>query len=176
MKRALLVAALLTAAALFGRMLAVRAADQKPSAADQMFVKQADEIDRAEVKLGKLAQDDAAAPAIKSFGERMVADHSRMNKDLRDLTKQKGIALPEKLDEKHQALLDQLSKLKGTEFDRTYSKDMVSGHEKAIETIEAEAKNGQDADVKAWAEKWLPTLREHLRLAKDAVKDVQAER
>ena len=66
---------------------------------------------------------------------------------------------------KPKELCDQLSKLKGAGFDRAYSRDMVSGHEKAIERFEAEAKNGQDPAVKAWAEKWLPTLREHLKVA-----------
>ena len=52
---------------------------------------------------------------------------------------------------------------------------MVSGHEKVIEQFEIEAKNRRDSDVKAWAEKWLPSLREHLRLAQDAVKDVKGK-
>jgi putative membrane protein len=141
----------------------------------QAFLKHADEIDMAEVKLGKLAQQDASSAAIKHFGERMVTDHSKMNKGLREIAQKKGITLPEKLDQKHQELCDQLSKMKGADFDRAYSKDMVSGHEKAVERFEAEAKNGQDPEVKAWAEKWLPTLREHLKLARDAVKDVRSE-
>jgi putative membrane protein len=49
---------------------------------------------------------------------------------------------------------------------------MVSGHEKAIEQFEIETKNGVDAEVKAWAGKWLPTLREHLKMAQTAIKDV----
>ena len=53
------------------------------------------------------------------------------------------------LDQKHQDLMDELSKLKGSEFDRAYTKDMVSGHEKAIEQFETEVKNGRDSDVKA---------------------------
>ena len=35
------------------------------------------------------------------------------------------------------------------------------------------ANNGRDADVKAWAEKCLPILREHLKLAQAAVEDVK---
>ncbi len=72
-------------------------------------------------------------------------------------------------------MFDELSKLKGSAFDQAYAKDMVSGHQKAIEQFEMEAKNGQDADVKAWAEKSLPTLREHLELAQAAVKDVKGK-
>ena len=159
-----------------GHLKEIRAANQNLSDADQTFLKEADEIDMGEVKLGKLAQNDAAVAVIKKFGERMVTDHSRMNKELREIAQKKGFTLPEKLDQTHKELFDQLCKLKGADFDRAYSKDMVSGHEKAIERFEAEAKNGHDPDVKAWAEKWLPTLREHLKLAREAVKDVKGER
>jgi putative membrane protein len=140
--------------------------------ADQTFIQTADQIDMAEVKIGKVAEENAMSDAVKTFGKRMVSDHSRMNKELREITTKNRIELAEGLDPKHQQLLATLSKLKGAEFDRVYAKDMVSGHEKAIEQFEAEAKNGQDPDVKAWAEKCLPTLREHLALAQDAAKAV----
>ena len=147
----------------------------KAEIANQTFIRAADQIDLAEVKLGKFAEEHAANDAVKKFGERMVRDHSLMNKELHEITSKKGIKLAEGLDQKHQELMDELSKLKGSEFDRAYTKDMVSGHEKVIEQFEIEAKNGRDPDVKAWAEKWLPTLREHLKLAREAVKDVKGK-
>ena len=109
----------------------------------------------------------------KVFGERMLRDHSLMNKELRAITSRKGNAIAQGLDEKHQELVTQLSKLKGSAFDHAYTKDMVTGHEKTIEEFENEAKNSQDADVKAWANKWLPTLRGHLKLAQDTAKGVK---
>ena len=69
--------------------------------------------------------------------------------------------------------MEELSKLKGAAFDQAYTKDMVAGHEAAIKQFEIEIKTGRDADVKAWAEKCLPTLREHLKLAQAAVEDVK---
>ena len=98
-----------------------------------------------------------------------------MNKELRDITSKQGIKLADVLDQKHQELMDDLSTLKGAGFDRAYTKDMVAGHEKAIALFQMEAKNGRDPEVKAWAEKCLPTLREHLKLAKAAVKDVKGK-
>ncbi len=147
----------------------------KAEIANQTFIRAADQIDLAEVKLGKFAVEHAASDAVKKFGARALRDHALMNKELHEITSKKGIKLVEGLDQKHQELMDELSKLKGTEFDRAYTKDMVSGHEKAIEQFEIEAKNGRDPDVKAWAEKWLPTLREHLTLAREAVKDVKGK-
>lgn len=72
----------------------------------------------AEVKLGKMAQERAASDAVKKFGERMVHDHSRMNTELREIASRQQIALSDRLDPKHQRLVEQLSKLKGAAFDR----------------------------------------------------------
>ena len=139
---------------------------------DKAFLRAADQINLVDMKLGKAAQHHAASDAVKKYGERAVRDHASMNKELREITSKKGIKLANGLDQKHQDLIDEVSKLKGAEFDRAYTKDMVAGHEKAIDLFENEAKNGRDADVRAWADKCLPTLREHLKLAQAAVKDV----
>ena len=141
--------------------------------ANEAFIRAADQINLAEMKLGKVAGDHAASEVVKKFGERTVLDHSLMNKELRKITTKQGIASREKLDAKHQELLEELSKLKGAAFDQAYTKDMVAGHEAAIKLFEFEANNGRDADVKAWAEKCLPTLREHLKLAQAAVENVK---
>jgi putative membrane protein len=149
--------------------------EKEAKMADATFVRQADQINLAEMKIGKVAEENAKSDVVKKFGTQTVTDHSLMNKDLRKITTKQGIALTEKLDAKHQELLDDLSKLKEVAFDKAYTKDMVAGHEKAIELFENEAKTGRDADVKAWAEKCLPTLREHLKLAQAAVKDVKGK-
>jgi len=143
---------------------------------DFNFIEAAAEIDMAEIQLGKLAQNNAASATIKKFGERTMSEHTKMNKELRDIVRAQGMSLDDRLDKKHQELCDQLSKVNGAEFDRMYAKDMVKGHEQAIMKFEKEAKHGQNTEVKAWAEKWLPTLREHLKLAHAAAKEVNASR
>lgn len=144
----------------------------KSGQTDQSFVKAATEIDLTEMKLGKLAESQAQTPAVKKYGERLVTDHKKMNVDLRHIAKAQGVAMPTNLDQKHQEFFDKLSQVKGMQFDRTFTKDMVAGHERAIKRFEAEAKSGQDAAIKAFAEKWLPTLREHRDLAMKAQKEV----
>ncbi len=138
------------------------------------FWKAAAEIDAAEVKLGQLAQERGSSPAIKKFGERIMTDHSKMNKELEQLAKSQGKTLASKIDKKHQDLIDQLSTMKGADFDRAFAKDMVMGHEKAIQKFEAAAKNEKDAELKTWAAKWLPTLKMHLEMARAAAKDVES--
>jgi putative membrane protein len=57
--------------------------------------------------------------------------------------------------------------LSGAEFDRAFVNHMVMGHERAINKFEAASASLQDASLKKYADKTLPTLREHLRMAKD---------
>jgi putative membrane protein len=149
--------------------------DKNSKSADAAFIRAADQINLAEMKLGKVAEENAKNDLVKKFGTQSMSDHAHMNMELRKITAKQGITLNEKLDSKHQEMLDELAKLKEVSFDKAYTKDMISGHEKAIELFENEAKTGRDPEVKMWAEKCLPILREHLKLAQAAVNDVKGK-
>jgi putative membrane protein len=71
-----------------------------------------------------------------------------------------------------QKTYDRLSKLSGADFDKAYMTDMLKDHEKDVAMFEKEANSGKDADVKAWATSTLPTLRDHLQLARDTAPKV----
>jgi predicted outer membrane protein len=60
-----------------------------------------------------------------------------------------------------------LESLSGADFDRAFASHMVAGHEKAIHFFANASANLQDADLKKFAEKTLPTLRDHLRMAQE---------
>ena len=68
---------------------------------------------------------------------------------------------------KAQATKDKLAKLSGADFDREYMDMMVKDHVKDVKEFEDASTKAKDADVKAWAAKTLPTLREHLQMARD---------
>jgi putative membrane protein len=146
----------------------VRADAAKKITSDRDFVSEAASGGMAEVKLGELAQTNAGSPQIRKFGEQMVEDHGRANKELMALLQKKGMAMPSKeLPQKMQECYDRLSKLKGAEFDQAYIKDMLKDHKQDVAVFEYVAKNGQDADLRAFAIKTLPTLREHLQKVKE---------
>ncbi|MGH9410647.1 MAG: DUF4142 domain-containing protein, partial [Vicinamibacterales bacterium] len=60
-----------------------------------------------------------------------------------------------------------LSKLSGESYDKAYMRDMVKDHEHDVAAFKKEADSGKDPDIKAFAAKTLPTLEEHLKLAKE---------
>ena len=150
-------------------------ASSKMARADEKFIKEAAAGGMAEVKLGQLAEQHAASDSVKQFGKRMATDHGKANDELKQLASQKGVQLPTALDRSHQSLYDRLSKLNGADFARAYMKEMVKDHDKDVKAFQKEADSGKDADLKAWASKTLPTLKEHQDQAKQVQASVQGK-
>jgi putative membrane protein len=135
------------------------------AAADRNFIMEAAMGGMMEVELGRMATQQGTSDAVKQFGQRMVDDHSKANQELMSLAQSKGITLPTTLDEKHQKEMTKFSSLSGAEFDREYTKMMLSDHRKDVSEFEKQSTRGTDADLKAFATKTLPTLQEHLQMA-----------
>jgi putative membrane protein len=160
--------------------------------ADQRFVSEAAQAGMAEVAHGQLAVQRASNQEVKSFAQRMIDDHSQANQELMQLATSKGISLPSdkaqsssmkteqsgsqstsgqmtteqaQLKGKHREAMNKLAKLSGAEFDREYMRHQVKDHDKAIALFEGQANRGGDADLKAFAAKTLPKLREHQQMA-----------
>jgi putative membrane protein len=135
--------------------------------ADATFVREAAASSTAEVEHGELATQNASSADVKQFAKRMVDDHTKANSELKSIASKKQITIPAELTGKHKAMQDKLSKLQGAEFDKAYMAHMVTAHQEAVNLFQREAKSGKDDEVKAWAEKTLPTLQEHLKMARD---------
>lgn len=146
--------------------------DAPLSASDKKFVMEAAMGGMMEVKLGEVAAQHGGHASVKQFGERMVRDHSKVNGELAKFAASHAVALPKELDAQHQRMVEKLSKLSGNEFDEAYMKDMVQDHEKDVAAFAKQAEKGDNADLKAWAGKTLPGLKEHLQLARDVAKEV----
>lgn len=136
------------------------------SASDKKFVRDAAQGGMAEVELGKMATEKASNPEVKKFGQRMVDDHSKANDQLKQVASSQGITLPEKLSAKDEMTKEHLSKLSGEQFDKAYMSDMVKDHTQDVAEFQRESNSGADPDVKNFAAQTLPTLRDHLREAK----------
>jgi putative membrane protein len=179
MKKAMLTGTVLLALAALPALAAAKPHKAAKRAAtnavsDQAFVMAAAQGGMAEVELGKLASEKGSRDDVKKFGQRMVDDHSKANAELKTLAQNKNITLPSEIGPKEKALRDNLLKLSGDAFDRTYMQAMVEDHTKVVREFRMESKAGKDADIKAWAAKTLPTIEEHLRLAQDVNRAIRA--
>ena len=141
--------------------------DSGQTRGDVRFAREAAEGGMLEVELGKLAVQKATNEKVKEFGQRMIDDHSRADDQLRSIAAKDNIKLPTELDSRNRATVDRFSRMTGTEFDRVYARDMARDHQNDVTAFEREANSGFNPDLKNFANSTLPTLRDHLRLAKD---------
>jgi putative membrane protein len=133
------------------------------STADQGFIFAAAQGGMTEMKLGELASTNGMRDDVKHFGQMMVKDHTAINDDLKALGTQKGVALPDGLDARHQAMVDKMAALTGSAFDDAYIKGMIKAHQKDAKAFNAEAAATQDADIKSFLDKSIPVVEAHLQ-------------
>ena len=137
---------------------------------DRNFVAKAAEGGRMEVELGQLAQGRASSDAVKQFGQRMVEDHGAANQELMQLAANKGMKLDDKTP-KPDRLMERLSKLQGPDFDREYVKAMVKDHKQDVAEFKRMHSGAVDPNLKAWVDKTLPKLEDHLK----TIEGIQAQ-
>jgi putative membrane protein len=149
------------------------AAEGPLGSADRAGVTEVNQMDRdwavkaaqggmAEVQLGQLAQRKASSDEVKEFGNRMVEDHGAANDRLKAVARENGFDLPSNLDQKHQATINRLENLSGTQFNRAYMQEMVKDHKHDVDHFQTGVNQLQHPDLKAFASSTLPRLREHL--------------
>ena len=137
-----------------------------PSTTD--FIQKAAMSDMYEVEAGKIASQKGQSDAVKNFGQMMVDAHSKTTEELKGIVASEAIKveLPAKLDAKHQKLIDDLNTASNADFDKTYAGQQVDGHKDAVSLFDSYAKKGDNAALKAFAQKTLPVIQQHLDEAK----------
>jgi len=140
--------------------------------ADKSFLTNAYEDSLAEVRLGEMAQRKTGNADVKSFAKRISTDHNKANAEMRTLAASKKVTLAGDVTTMAATKAKMLDGKVGADFDKGFVSAAVSGHQKAVKAFEKAANEAKDADVKAFAAKTLPSLKEHLTMAEDVQKKV----
>jgi len=138
-------------------------AERPVSVTDTKFMLAATQDSMTDVKLGELAAQKSKNDAVKEYGQMMIKDHGIINTGLKALAMQKGVILSTGLDAKHQALVDKLSALPGSEFDDTYVIDVINAHQQDAGLFRAESEATRDADIKGFIHESNPVVGAHLK-------------
>jgi len=140
---------------------AAAATAAKPlSAKDKKFFTDAASSGGWETATGRSAEQKAQKGTTKEIAARLIADYSKTNKELVDLGKKKGLTISTE---------GKAQQISGEDFDRKYLDLVVQDHQEESSLFAKEAASGDDADIKKWAAKTLPMIKQHLALAKDAL-------
>ncbi len=124
---------------------------------DLAFVRKATESGHHEVAAARDALPQLKNPDLKRIAEMLVTDHGNANEKLSQLAQSKGWPVP--------AAPRDAAPPSGTassDFDAKWTADMIAGHERSIALYRAEAKSGEDQDLRQFARDTLPTIEHHL--------------
>jgi putative membrane protein len=128
----------------------------------------------AEVKLGQLAAERAQSLQVRQYGEMLRKDHTQSLQKASGLANEIGVPASSELSARQQKQFESLQKLSGEEFDTTFLSQMVRDHQENIAKFSAEAQNGSNPEVMAFAKETLPTLQAHLEHAQSVQSDLAA--
>jgi putative membrane protein len=178
--RAAMVAALFAPAT-----VAANPTDAKPpAAAEKAALSEADlhtlttlhATNTMEIEMGKVAKTRGGSKEVKAYGQMMVTDHGKADKEVLALAKKHGVTLADhptprndaekaEMDADH-ATMEKLKTLDGAVYDREYLTAMIDGHARTLAKIDAALGTVTDAKVKVLLGKVKPTVQKHLDRAK----------
>jgi putative membrane protein len=137
---------------------------------DTAFMKMAAEADMLCAHLGQMAENSASNTAVKDLGRKLVQDHTMNYEELTELASKTGETIPKAIEKRDDREIAALGRDKGKTFDRAFLNHEVADHEKLAKVFKEEAEHGQNPEIKAFANKSLPTIESHLHEAEDLVK------
>lgn len=140
---------------------------------EQDFMTKAAQGGLAEVSLGQSAAQKATNPDVKSFAQKMVADHGKANDQLKQLATTKGVTLPTDTDAEHKTIAEKVNAQSGAKFDKAYMDAMVKDHDKTVKLFEETAKKVKDPDLKSWIDQTLPVIKQHQSMAHELDKKLK---
>lgn len=129
------------------------------------FISKAAIAGKFEVESSKLALQKSADPEVKTFAQKMIADHEAAAAGLKAAAAADGYGaekVPTALDEAHINKLTKLKGLKdGKEFDTEYTDVQHKAHEEAVSLFRDYGQDGDKPNLKAFAQQTLATLKTH---------------
>ena len=131
---------------------------------DKEFVHKALEGGMAEVELGQLAAEKGSSDDVKQFGQKMVADHTKLGDQMKTVAAQIGVKPPDGPSKKDKELYAKLQGLSGKQFDDAYIVAMVKDHKKDADDFKSEAQQSQNPAVQQAAQQGSQVIDQHLQM------------
>jgi putative membrane protein len=171
--------ALVAIAAAVGAGAAGAAAPTKPSSFDRHFVVAAAQSNGFEIAAGNRYARRGGGQGLCGLAKRLVTDHTRSMQELTALAVTLHVKLTQPFDPLLTYDVQQMSRLQaapvgaggataGQTLDQGSQALQIAAHKHAILEFQEAARAADDARLRAFAQRMLPKLREHLKMARDA--------
>jgi putative membrane protein len=122
--------------------------------------------DMFEIESSRMAQQMARTPAVRTFADMMIADHTRMMNEMMPMAQSMGMNMASMpMAPHHTAMLDRLRTASAAEFDMMYKREQVMAHREARMLHANYAARGDNSQMKATAARAVPMIEMHMRQA-----------
>ncbi len=127
---------------------------------------------QVDIDAGKLAKSKAHSQQVREFAQRMITDHTGVNKSATELVQKLHVtpepnATSESLKKGGDENRAKLKTLSGTAFDKAYIDHEVAYHESVLSAMDKTLiPSAQNAELKALLVKVRPAFEAHLDMAK----------
>jgi putative membrane protein len=140
-------------------------AENAPTDPTEALVQNVALIDMYEVQAGQIAAMRSPSDDVKQFGKQMVDAHTQHLNELKKLIAKDmpQYKPPMQLDQTHQALLDDLQAATDQQFDPRYIAQQIDQHNQALYQMRMYMKQGDNPDIKAFAQQSAPIVTMHLQ-------------
>lgn len=150
------------------------------TAADRAFIMEAAEGGIAEVRLAQIAQQKASNSAVREFARMMIEQHTQANRELMAIADRKGMAPPSNLESmveaSHRPVIQALESASGPAFDRQYVQQQMAAHGVQHALFEFQADQSRDPDLRQFAQRYAPVIRQHMERLRSLAPQVMGSR
>jgi putative membrane protein len=133
-----------------------------PHKDDPEFMKSAAHSDQNEIQLSRLVLEKGATGMAKDHANMMITDHTKSTADLKALAQKKNVTLPTDMDAEHKAIAAQMKNLSGKELEQKFMQQMVTDHQKTLNTMAAHKAMTKDTELQGFITKTTPVIQKHL--------------
>lgn len=134
---------------------------------DEMFLKNAAKASVMEMEFNRLAMVHSKTPAVKEYARRVLKDHEKYDDQLKKLALKLELELQDEPSLMEKLKLHLMSAKEGKPFDLAFIEDIgVEAHQDEVDLFERAAAKVENPELKAFATRHLPLLKEHLEAGK----------
>jgi putative membrane protein len=138
---------------------------------DRNFVRQTLGANMAAIRMGQLAMRKGSSSSVRDLGREMLNSHTLLNDHLRETARtEHDIELPvARMTPAQELTYARLSVLSGPAFDHAFLQAVLDQQQRTVDAFRAEANDGRDPRLRAFADDALPLLHDRVHYVKNEI-------
>jgi putative membrane protein len=138
----------------------------KELTADRQFIQEVAADNMLEIRLAQMAQRQASGSDVKRLADRMASDFTKWQDRWTSMASRNGMAFHPGMGNLHRQKVERLQKASKGQFDRVYVRTVIENLQSIVPYFENEGRSARSSEVRNLVKDELPTLKEHLEMAK----------